>query len=77
MDNIGSVGRAAKVVRRLRKKGEFLVIVNLQVRAGCWTLDKEAEKIGAVHVAGGWSRVYPRDSKRAAETKQTYLTVSI
>lgn len=31
MDNIGSVGRAAKVVRRLQKAGDFLVIVNLQV----------------------------------------------
>lgn len=31
MDNIGSVGRASKVVRRLRKAGEFLIIVNLQV----------------------------------------------
>ncbi|CAN0148017.1 unnamed protein product, partial [Ectocarpus sp. 12 AP-2014] len=31
MDNIGSVGRSAKVVRRLAKKGQFLVIVNLQV----------------------------------------------
>ncbi|CAM9866880.1 unnamed protein product, partial [Ectocarpus fasciculatus] len=31
MDNIGSVGRSAKVVRRLTKKGKFLVIVNLQV----------------------------------------------
>lgn len=34
MDNIGSVGRAAKVVRSLRKRGEFLVIVNLQVSPG-------------------------------------------
>ncbi|CAM9961831.1 unnamed protein product [Scytosiphon promiscuus] len=31
MDNIGSVGKAAKVVRQLRKKGQFLFIVNLQV----------------------------------------------
>ncbi|CAM9492827.1 unnamed protein product [Sphacelaria rigidula] len=31
MDNIGSVGRAAKVVRRLQKGGEFLIIINLQV----------------------------------------------
>lgn len=32
MDNIGSVGRSAKVVRRLTKKGQFLVIINLQVK---------------------------------------------
>ncbi|CAM9638285.1 unnamed protein product, partial [Hapterophycus canaliculatus] len=31
MDNIGSVGKAAKVVRQLRKQGQFLLIVNLQV----------------------------------------------
>lgn len=49
MDNIGSVGRAAKVVRRLRKKGEFLVIVNLQVGAGCST--RVYKRNSAVHLA--------------------------
>lgn len=31
IDNIASVGRAAKVLRRLKKAGEFLIVVNLQV----------------------------------------------